>query len=240
MVISSSLYKSSPYHVHGDNRSENKLRQLLNSFFSDAIERNEKLSQVEGIKTTVNWYKEQKEFREKLNENEGNKGAVTLSTVTNKMIETLLDEVEPYYTQLLIEAIGVKTQYREGSIETNFRIEHIPVKPYVEYVKLHNKQKASSVKLIFQLDIVTTIEKLKIHPNREGNKLIDIERINFGFELFLLEVRISTMYFSLPISSFNRKMKLAQKEFTLNNLSFPYSRGSRVQRSGITGAPIQF
>jgi hypothetical protein len=32
--------------------------------------------------------------------------------------------------------------------------------------------------LIFQLDTNTTIEKLKIHTNREGNKLIDIERIS--------------------------------------------------------------
>jgi hypothetical protein len=92
--------------------------------------------------------------------------------------------------------------------------------------------------LIFQLDIDTTIEKLKIHPNREGNKSVDIENIKFGFELSLLEVRISTTYISLPISSFKGKMKLAEKEFTISNLSFPYPRGSGEQESGKTGAPL--
>jgi ribosomal protein L40E len=237
MAISSGRYNSSQYHDYGGNHSQNKLGQLLSSFFSYAIEGNEKLSQLEGVKTTMDWYKEQKEFREKLNEQESNKGAAILSTVTNKMIKTLLDEVEPYYTQLIIEAIGVKTQYKEGSIETNFRIGYIPVRPYVEYVKLHNKQKISSIKLIFQLDTNTTIEKLKIHTNREGNKLIDIERISIGLELFLLEVRISSAYISLPINSFNGKLKLAKKEFKISNFSFPYLRRSE-QKSVKTIAPM--
>lgn len=58
MATSSNRYKFSPYYDYGGNHSESKLRQLLNSFFSYGIERNEKLSQLEGIKTTVEWYKE--------------------------------------------------------------------------------------------------------------------------------------------------------------------------------------
>jgi hypothetical protein len=83
LALSSSRY-TTPYFDYGND----KLRQELRSFFSFAIEGNEKLNQLEGIKTTADWYKQQKDFRDKLNEEKGNRGAVILSTIGNKMIDT--------------------------------------------------------------------------------------------------------------------------------------------------------
>jgi hypothetical protein len=223
MAISTSRYNS----AHHDYVNNNKLQQELRSFFSYAIEGNEKLTQLEGVKTTIEWYKQQKDHREKVNEEDGNQASVIFSTVANKMIETLLDKVQPYYTDSIIKAIGIKTQYRQGSVEVNFEIGYIPIKPYVEYVKLHNQQRVSSVKFVFQLDTNTTIEKLKIPTtSKEHNKSIDIKKIGIGLELSLIEVRISTSHMPLPFISFNGKLKLAKKEFEMNDLSFPYFQHS--------------
>jgi hypothetical protein len=84
MALSSNRF-TTPYYEYGND----KLRQELRSFFSHAIEGNEKLKQLEGIKTTADWYRQQKDFREKLNQENGNRGAVIFSAMGNEMIEML-------------------------------------------------------------------------------------------------------------------------------------------------------
>ena len=219
MAISSSRY-TTPYHDYGND----KLRQELRSFFSHAIEGNEKLNQLEGIKTTTDWYRQQKDFREKLNQEKGNRGAVIFSAMGNKMIEILLDKVHPCYTNSIIKAIGINTQYRQGSVETNFDIGYVAMKPYVEYIKYYHQQQVASVKFVFQLDTNTAIEKLKIPvDNKKVNKSIDIEKISIGLKLSLVQVKISTSHIALPFMSFNGQLKLAEKEFEIRNISLPYS-----------------
>ena len=68
------------------------------------------------------------------------------------MTAELVKQIERYYTACLLQTIGAKTQFKEGSIESDFEIGFIPIKPYVEFVKLINKAKVSSVKFTFQLD----------------------------------------------------------------------------------------
>ena len=218
MAISSSRY-TIPYSDYGND----KLRQELRSFFSYAVEGNEKLNQLEGIKTTADWYKQQKDFREKLNEEKGNRGAVIFSAMGNKMIEILLDKVHPYYTNSIVKAIGVRTQYRQGSVETNFEIGYVAIKPYVEYIKLYHQQQVASVKFVFQLDTNTAIEKLKIAAdNKQGNKSIDIEKISIGLKLSLAQVKISSSHTPLSFISFSGQLKLAEKEVEIRNISLPY------------------
>jgi hypothetical protein len=220
MALSSSRY-TTPYYDYDND----KLRQELRSFFNYAIEGNEKLNQLEGIKTTADWYKQQKDSREKLNQEKGNRGAAIFSAMGNKMIEILLEKVHPYYTNSIVKAIGIKTQYREGSVETNFEIGYVAMKPYVEYIKLYHQQQVASVKFVFQLDTNTSIEKLKIAAdNKQGNKSVDIEKISIGLKLSLVQVKISTSHMPLPFMSFNGQLKLAEKEFEIRNISLPYSR----------------
>jgi len=222
VAISSSRY-TIPFYNYGSD----KLRRELRSFFSHAIDGNEKLNQLEGIKTTAEWYKQQKDFRQKLNEEKGSRGAVILSTIGNKMIEILLDKVHPYYTNSIIKAVGIKTQYRQGSVETNFEIGYVAMKPYVEYVKYYHQQQVASVKFVFQLDTDTAIEKLKIPAdNKQGNKSIDIEKISIGLKLYLVQVKISSSHMPLPFMSLNGQLKLAEKEFEIRNISLPYSQYS--------------
>ena len=222
MVVSSSRY-TTPYYDY----SNDKLRQELKSFFSHAIYGNEKLNQFEVIKPAVDWYKQQKEFREKLNEEKGSRGAVIVSTVGNKMIETLLEKVHPYYTNSIIKAIGIRTQYRQGSLETSFEIGYVAIKPYVEYIKLRQQQRIAFVKFVFQLDTNTAIENLRIHADGyQGNKSIDIEKIRTGLKLSLVQVKISTFHMPLPGISFNGQLKLAEKEVEIRNISLPYSKDS--------------
>ena len=79
----------------------------------------------------------------------------------------------------------------------------------MEFVnEVNHHEEPGSVKLGFQLDTNTHIEKLTIRSTRKGEKSIDIEKIGIGLELYLLEVRIM----SLPVASFNGKLKLAEKK----------------------------
>jgi len=153
--------------------------------------------------------------------------AVIISAMGNKMIEILLDKVHPYYTNSIIKAIGIKTQYRQGSVETNFEIGYVAMKPYVEYIKYYHQQQVASVKFVFQLDTNTAIEKLKVPADKkQGTKSIDIEKISIGLKLFLIEVKISTSHMPLPFMSFNGQLKLADKELEIRNISLPYSNDS--------------
>ena len=121
----------------------------------------------------------------------------------------MTEHAQPYYIKSIIQKIGVKTQFKEGATEINLRIRYLPLKPMWNSLnEVNHHEEPGSVKLGFQLDTNTHIEKLTIRSTRKGEKSIDIEKIGIGLELYLLEVRIM----SLPVASFNGKMKLAEKK----------------------------
>ena len=203
MAISSSGYASI-------NR-EDRLHQELSSLFSGGIQANsEKLNQIDGIKTAMNWYKEQERIKEENQYESSYSRNFILTILANKAAETLVEHAQPFYVKSIIQKIGIKTQFKEGAVEINLRIGFLPLKPYVEFVKeVNHHEEPGSVKPGFQLDTNTHIEKLKIRSTRKGEKSIDIEKIGIGLELYLLEVRIM----SLPVASFKGKSKVGRKKF---------------------------
>ena len=57
--------------------------------------------------------------------------------------------IEAFYTDSLINKIGVETQFNEGTVETNLEFRFAPIKPYVEFVKRLDANKVSSTKFEF-------------------------------------------------------------------------------------------
>jgi ribosomal protein L40E len=195
------------------------------------------LIQLNDINTIAQWHKEKKEERKE----ERN---IILSTVLNKMVEELLKQVQPCYTACLVQNIGIKTQFNEGAIEADFQIGFIPIKPYVEFVKLLNKVKVSSIKFTFQLDTSTHIEKLKIIlSSNHQSKSIHIEKMGIALELSLLEIKVSSLQLPMPSISLDQKIKLGDKKFELKDLSYQFKQPPatdrvEVQNSIVSGENI--
>jgi ribosomal protein L40E len=209
------------------------LHEKLEWFFGDVL-KNAKLIQLNEIKAIAEWHKDKKEPEEKKQERN-----IIFSEIVTKMIAELVKQVQPYYTACLLQNIGVKTQFKEGAIETDFEIGFIPIKPYVEFIKLVNKAKVSSTKFTFQLDTNSYIEKLKIMPSSNHQiKSIHIQKIGIALELSLLEVKVSSLGISIPSISLNEKIKLGEKKFELQDLSYqfkqPEANRVEVQNSPLT------
>jgi ribosomal protein L40E len=203
--------------------TDSKLREKLEWFFGDAL-KNQKLIQLQDIKTIAGWHKGKKEEKKE----ERN---IILSTVLNKMVQELLKQVQPAYTAFLLQNIGIKTQFKEGAIEADFEIGFIPIKPYVEFLKVVNKVKVSSVKFTFQLDTSTYIEKLKIIPSSNHQvKSVHIEKMGIALELSLLEIKVSSLQLPMPSISLDQKIKLGEKKFELKDLSYQFKQPPATDR----------
>src|SRR5207247_7105537 len=120
------------------------------------------------------------------------------------------------YTDSLLSKIGVETQFKEGTFQTNLEFRFAPIKPYVEFVKRLDTNKVSSTKFEFQLNVSTYIKKLRILAQRDGiyrdGKSINIEKFGVELELYLEQIVTAVYYLSNPI-------KLGSKKFELKNLS---------------------
>ena len=84
-----------------------KLRDKLNKFLNDALSDN-KLRQFQDIKTIATWYGQMKEYRKE-------RADGLVSMVTNRIIGKLLEHVEPFYTNSIVNKIGIETEFKEDT-----------------------------------------------------------------------------------------------------------------------------
>jgi hypothetical protein len=201
MAVADSAYASTSY---GDQKLWDRFKSVLLSDFNN----NEKFAKLKEIKDVVSLYREAEKDPHMM-----------VSSIANKMIDEILKQVYPYYKDTIIENIGAKTQFKEGSILIDFNIGLIPIKPYVEVIKeIGQGTKVYSIKFLFQFDTNTFVNKLQIRSDRVG-KYIDIEAL--GIEVKVSLLRISMYYFqtSRSFTCFEGSLKLVNKRLTVNNLS---------------------
>jgi hypothetical protein len=140
----------------------------------------------------------------------------------NKIIGKLMEYTKPFFTDSIVKRVGVETQFREGTVKTDFEIRFTPIKPYVEFVKRLDGNKVSSTKFVFRLDVNTYIKKLRIvglHGGIKGDvRSIDIEKMGVQIDMYLEQtVAAATM----PLLNYlNNPIKLGSKKFEIKNLSF--------------------
>jgi hypothetical protein len=130
------------------------------------------------------------------------------------MINELLKHVYPHYTNFIIDKTDIKTQFIGGSMETDFDIGILSMKPYVEFIKIINGEPMPPAKFAFQLDIRTHISIFKT-LNTPISKYIEIKKL--GIELTIWLLQMPYLYLSPP-------MKLTTKTFDTHNIRIPSKR----------------
>ena len=215
MALSSGNY---PYSY-----ADSKLQETLRWVFGFAFQGNKAFEQSEPVKAISNWYKETKEYKAERKEDGDNKHAI-LSSISNRIINELIEHVEPYYKDTIIQNIGINTHFIEGGAKMNCNIDFVSIKPFVKFVKKVDGKETASATFRFQLDSSVYISKLQIHSNSigAGGKSIDIDKLGVKLELTLLQVVMSSM----PDTSFKRPIKLVSKKFEIKNISFHLGRSA--------------
>lgn len=214
----------------GDVGDDFRLREELLQFVKSSFDEGKKIKGLKGVKFIADLYKEAKNANNE--EGEYNKRAL-LSIVVDKTTEELVRHLEPFYKDTIIKHIGIKTQFKEGAIESSFKTEFISIKPFVKFVKRvgPDKRELASVKFVFQLDTTLYVDKFQIRNNSEV-KSIKINKLGIEAKLSLLQVTIETTL-GVPVISLVKPIKLASKKFEIKNLVL-FSR----QSSSKAGAPF--
>lgn len=195
--------------------SNEKISDTFRKFLELAFEDNNKFLRVREVKTVAVWYKQTKEFKESIDDGKDKK--LLLSRVANKMTEKLLEKAEPYYERCLLEKVGIKTQFKEGAIETDFRVGLLPIKAYVDFIKEINKNEVCKVTFRFQLDTTTYASNLRI-SHKEGKKVCNIARLGIEFKLALVQVSVSYVSTSELTIPLKKAINLAHKKFETHDL----------------------
>src|SRR5215211_1369280 len=128
---------------HGGYTSNvDKITDTLNNFFSTAFQdqHKNKFFNLRDVKTVVGWYRQANEFKEKIENDISSSDPV--STVANNIIERLLEKVEPYYEQCLIEKIEIKTYI------SRLRIRHSEGKTFYDIEKAGMELDLSLIEII--------------------------------------------------------------------------------------------
>lgn len=228
-------YNNSIYDI--DDRLSEELRSSLRSM----LEKNEeKLRRLNDVKTLIDCYKKTRHYKQEVEE----QGILTF--MTNKIIEELLKQVEPYYLGSLVKNIEIQTRIKkdEGSVEVNSKIDFdASLKPYVEFIIEINKKESYSVKFTFQLETSAHVEKLSFTGNAQKRKSIHIEKFGIKIELFLIQILFSDMITTSSHFSLDKKMKLGSKSFDIHDLSLyanhvvPNKQGTLCPRCSTANSP---
>src|SRR6266516_2585115 len=107
MAVSS---RSNYAYSDGDSKLEKKLRWV----FDFAFHQNKEFQQSDTVKTILDWYKEEKQYKDEKQLDGDNKHAI-LSSIANKTINELITYVKPCYKDSIIKGIGINTHFKEGS-----------------------------------------------------------------------------------------------------------------------------
>jgi hypothetical protein len=214
--------QSDNYPYSNDDR---KLQERLRWAFCLAFQGNKVFERSEAVKAISNWYKETKEYKAERKEDGDNKHTI-LSLISNRIINELIKNVEPFYKDTIIQNIGINTHFREGGSKMNCNIDFVSIKPNVKFVKKVNGEEAASTTFRFQLDSSAYINKLQIHANSlaAAGKSIDIDKLGVKLELKLLEATISSLQMPMPITCLKKPIKLVNKKFEIKNISFHLGR----------------
>lgn len=197
-----------------------KLTEILDKFFSGAFQdhHKNKFFDLRDVKTVVDWYQQAENFKGKVDNAVNNLSlSDPMSMVANKTIEMMLEKVRPYYEQCLIEKIGFKTQFKNGSVENNFRVEFKPILFHVDFTKEVNEKDICTIRFRFKLSAKNYISSLNIQYN-EGEMLCHIEKAGIELELYLTEIIVTYIGADQISVPYKKTTRLANKKLEVQNL----------------------
>jgi hypothetical protein len=221
---------SGRYYNDNNNNSiydiDAKLNENLRSFLTSSFEEEGgSLRKLKDVKTLGDFYKKTREYGQQ--DRYG-----ILSTIVNKIIQELLDQVEPYFIGPIIKKVDVETRFKkEGVVEVNSNIDFgAPLNLFAEFVVEVNGKESYSVKFTFQIDTSANMTNLRIISNAHSIDSIDIEALGVTIKLYLLQIEFSDKISGWSEFSLNKQMKLGEKSFAIHNLSL-YAESSDNKNS---------
>lgn len=183
----------------------NELHEKLKWSFSCTIDKSDFLKQSKDYKSIQGWYSQAKNTSDNIS---------NPSIVSGEMIKELLNHVYPHYTNIIIEKTDMNIKSTDGGVQSDFDMETVIMKPYVEFVKIVNGEPMPPAKFTFELDIRTYISIFK-PVNNSSSEYIELKKL--GIELEILLLQMPYFYVSEPI-------KLTTKTFELQNIRLPRKR----------------
>jgi hypothetical protein len=140
------------------------------------------------------------------------------STIINKSLERLLEYVEPYLADYLIDKIGVKVKPHLDGLES-IEINPPPIKPYVEYVKKINQIESDGIKVTFNIVLDMKLEDIRFRNFQNRQIEVYIDRLTAYLTASIIEITVSI--FHIPTVSFSGSIELCNNQlFRVENLSF--------------------
>ncbi len=130
-----------------------------------------------------------------------------------------MEYIEPFYTNSIVNKIGIETEFKEGTSSMNFEVKFAPIKPHVDFIKRLNGNRVSSTKFKFLLESTAYLNKIRIIRRNDGKypdrKSIEIGKTGIEFQLSLEQIEGAVNYLSKPI-------ELGSKKFEIKDLSFHF------------------
>lgn len=179
--------------------NNNELHEKLKWSFSCAIDKSDFLKQSKDFKSIEGWYSQVKNTSDNIS---------NPSLVSGEMIKELLNHAYPHYTNIIIEKTDMNIKCTNGGVQSDFDIEMVTMKPYVEFVKIVNGEPMPPAKFTFELDIMTHISIFKPVKN-STSEYIELNKLAIDLEISLL--RMPYLYLNEPI-------KLTTKSFEIQNI----------------------
>lgn len=204
MALSSGYYLSS---------TDTKLLNAFRSGLASGLG-NQKVQELEEIKNVIQLYRDAR-----------NDPDVALSTITNEMVEKILEPSTESFKGNFIDQLAIQIRFKkESSVAPNFGVKFKPINPYIEVIEEAEGREVHSIKFWFKIDTNGHITNLHSTHSSSGNKYMEIESICIEFEFYLL--KITTNYFnkSQSVISFEGPLKLLETQIQINDLSFPLTR----------------
>jgi hypothetical protein len=193
-----------------------KIEEKFTSIWSVIQESREKARQLQNVKEFSDWCKEAKEDPN-----------LVVSKISDEIIGKLLSCARPFFTNLLLDDICLKSQYNILNKNNNLqRVEAMnsyaqhklqflmkPIHPYVEIALLVNEIKKSAAKLVFKVETCVYINKIEASSSSTGIR-INTQGLNVSLAFSISKLCIS--HFSKPI---DLAIPLGEKEFLINELN---------------------
>jgi len=196
-----------------DDRSVRKFSEELWRPLECILRENDKvINGVKEIKTIATWYKEAGEHPDEVP-----------SIIINQCIDKLVESVQPYFANYLIDTINLKIKLHPDNIEVKVLEFDFATKPYIEYVKMVNKAEVNKIRVTFSVNLSAKLEGVKVVSQPRARQFF-IDRLTSSLTVSIMKADVSML--SMPIISLRQSVELCNRKlFHLENISFGTPRG---------------
>ena len=192
----------------------------LSDAFDVIINENGGPDTLQGIQTVMSWYDQKKPIFDNLSQNEidkipdaasvlnlayeATKGRdVFLSTLSNIVVQKIMNQVSVPFVNVMISEIKIKTKGKTKSVPFNLTFAKSLLKPYIEFIMKVNGMEVKSVKLVFEIDINATMQEITFEYEK-GSSTIKLGNLQIDLTV--------SIKFTIPVTRIQESKCLGNKK----------------------------